>query len=147
MSLTRYEPWNFVSQLQDEVNRVFSNVANADSSAATAAWVPPVDINELKDRFELFVDLPGVDTDKVEITLEEGVLTIAGERVDTTSRRDNDEVVRTRMERGNGRFYRRFILPDTADANGVTAAGRNGVLEISIPKQAKALPKRIKVAA
>jgi HSP20 family protein len=146
MSFTRYEPWNLASQLQDEINRVFSNVANADSSAATAAWVPAVDINELNDRFELFVDLPGVDTDKVEITLEDGVLTLSGERADR-QRKDGEEVLRTRAERGHGRFYRRFVLPDTADANGVTATGRNGVLEIAIPKQAKALPKRIKVAA
>jgi HSP20 family protein len=146
MSFTRYEPWNLASQLQDEINRVFSNVANADSSAATAAWVPAVDINELSDRFELFVDLPGVDTDKVEITLEDGVLTLSGERADR-QRKDGEEVLRTRAERGHGRFYRRFVLPDTADANGVTATGRNGVLEIAIPKQAKALPKRIKVAA
>jgi HSP20 family protein len=146
MSFTRYEPWNLASQLQDEINRVFSNVANADSSAATAAWVPAVDINELSDRFELFVDLPGVDTDKVEITLEDGVLTLSGERADR-QRKDGEEVLRTRAERGHGPFYRRFVLPDTADANGVTATGRNGVLEIAIPKQAKALPKRIKVAA
>jgi HSP20 family protein len=146
MSFTRYEPWNLASQLQDEINRVFSNVANADSSAATAAWVPAVDINELNDRFELFVDLPGVDTDKVEITLEDGILTLSGERADR-QRKDGEEVLRTRAERGHGRFYRRFVLPDTADANGVTATGRNGVLEIAIPKQAKALPKRIKVAA
>jgi HSP20 family protein len=105
-----------------------------------------VDINELNDRFELFVDLPGVDTDKVEITLENGVLTLSGERADR-QRKDGKEVLRTRAERGHGRFYRRFVLPDTADANGVTATGRNGVLEIAIPKQAKALPKRIKVAA
>ena len=146
MSLTRYEPWSFVSQLQDEVNRVFSQVSNSDSSAATAAWVPAVDINELNDRFELFVDLPGVDPDKVEITLEDGVLTLAGERVEP-ARKADDTLVRTRSERGNGRFYRRFVLPDTVDANGVAAKGRNGVLEISIPKQAKAQPRRIKVAA
>ena len=146
MSLTRYEPWSFASQLQEEINRVFSNVANADSSGATAAWVPAVDINELNDRFELFVDLPGVDTDKVEITLENGVLTLSGERADR-NRKDGEELLRTRAERGHGRFYRRFVLPDTADANGVTATGRNGVLEIAIPKQARALPKRIKVAA
>ncbi len=146
MSLNQYEPWKFVSQLQDEVNRVFSQISNADSSAATAAWVPAVDISELNDRFELFVDLPGVDPDKVEITLEDDVLTLSGERTEV-ARREGEEILRTRSERGHGRFYRRFILPDTADANGVKATGRHGVLEISIPKQAKALPKRIRVAA
>jgi|SRR5688572_22446506 HSP20 family protein len=146
MNLMRYEPWNLVTQLQDEINRVFSNAATADSSAATAAWVPAVDINEYTDRFELYVDLPGVDPDKVEITLEEGVLTLSGDRIDDF-RKEGEEALRTRVERGHGRFYRRFILPDTADADGVKATGRSGVLAISIPKQAKALPRKIKVAA
>ncbi len=147
MSLIRYEPWSLVSQLQDEINRVFSSIASSDSSAATAAWVPAVDITEYPDRFELAVDLPGVDPDKVDLTLEDGVLTISGERTVDGHGKERDEAVRRRVERGYGRFYRRFILPDIADADGVKARGRNGVLEISIPKQAKSLPRRIKVAA
>jgi len=78
MALMRYEPWSLVSQLQDEINRVFSSMTNADSSAATAAWVPAVDIHEFGDRFELYVDLPGVDPESVDITLDDGVLTISG---------------------------------------------------------------------
>ena len=147
MSLIRYEPWSLVSQLQEEINRVFSNVVSSDSSAATAAWIPAVDITEYPDRFELAVDLPGVDPDKVDITLEDGVLTISGERSVNGTGKRGEEAVRVRCERSRGRFHRRFILPDTADAEGVKARGRNGVLEISIPKQAKALPRRIKVAA
>lgn len=145
MALMRYEPWSLVSQLQDEINRVFSSMTSADSSAATAAWVPAVDIHEFGDRFELYVDLPGVDPENVDITLDDGVLTISGNRGET--KKEGDEVVRSRRERGHGRFYRRFVLPDTVDADGVKAAGRNGVLEISIPKQAKALPRKIRIAA
>lgn len=144
MSLVRYEPWNVLAQLQDEINRVFSNAFSSDSSGATAAWVPPVDITEYPNRFDLTVDLPGVDPDKVEITLENGVLTISGERPEPSAS-NGDDVVRTRTERGYGRFYRRFVLPDTADAEGVRATGKNGVLSISIPKQARAMPRRIKV--
>jgi len=147
MSLMRYEPWNLVSQLQDEVNRVFNQLASLESSAATAGWVPAVDIHERPDRFELYVDLPGVDPDDVEITLEDGVLSISGERMGTRAEKEKDGIIRMRTERGHGRFYRRFVLPDTVDADGVKAKGRNGVLEISIPKQAKALPRRIKIAA
>lgn len=146
MSLVRYEPWNVLAQLQDEINRIFSNAFSSDSSGATAAWVPPVDITEYPNRFDLTVDLPGVDPDKVEITLENGVLTISGERPEPSAS-DADEVVRTRAERGYGRFYRRFVLPDTADADGVRATGKNGVLSISIPKQARAMPRRIKVTS
>ena len=145
MSLVNYEPWRGVSQLQNEVNRLFGSWSNSDSSGAVADWVPSVDINEFENSFQLHVDLPGVDPNEVEITLDGGVLTIAGER--KLSQADDEKTVSRRAERANGRFFRRFILPDTVDADNVQASNRHGVLEISIPKQAKALPRRIKVAA
>ena len=132
MSLIRFAPASFVSQLQDEINR----------------WVPPVDITEYADRFELAVDLPGVEPEKVEITLEDGVLSLSGERTAAPERAgEADAQVRTRTERGHGRFFRRFVLPETVDAERVKATGRHGVLAITIPKQAKAQPRRIQVAA
>ncbi|MBT8080740.1 MAG: Hsp20/alpha crystallin family protein [Gammaproteobacteria bacterium] len=146
MSLRSYEPYLGVRQLQDDINQLFSSWSNHDSSGATADWVPTVDINEFENQFQLYVDIPGVNPDEVEITLESGVLTIAGERYQQAEK-SGEQVVRRRTERGSGRFYRRFILPETVDADKVKATGRHGVLEISIPKQAKALPKRIKVAA
>jgi HSP20 family protein len=155
MALMRYAPWSLVPQLHDEINRVFNSFGGqnnfggqgSETTGATANWVPAVDINELGDRFELCVDLPGVDPDKVEVNLENSVLTISGERTSLAKGKEGDEVMQSRLERGHGRFYRRFILPDTVDAERVKATGKNGVLEITIPKQAKALPRRIKVAA
>jgi len=145
MALVRYEPASLVSQLQDEINRVFTALSSAEgSSGATSTWIPPVDITEYADRFELAVDLPGVDPDKVEITLDNGVLSISGER-EADGRAATGEETRMRTERGRGKFYRQFVLPDTVDAERVQASGRNGVLAITIPKQAKALPRRIKV--
>ena len=146
MSLVNYEPWFGVRQLQDDINRLFSGFTTNDSSAVTADWVPNVDINEFEDRFQLYVDVPGVDPKDVEITLEAGVLTISGERFMQAAKAE-ENVIRRRAERGSGRFYRRFILPETVDADKVKASDRHGVLEISIPKQAKALPRKIKVAA
>jgi HSP20 family protein len=135
-----------VGQLQEEINRLFGSWSNNESSSATADWVPSVDINEYEQSFQLFVDVPGVDPKDVEITLDNGVLTIAGDR--TVSKADGEEKrVQRRTERARGRFHRRFILPDTVDADNVKASNQHGVLEISIPKQAKALPRRIKVAA
>jgi HSP20 family protein len=144
MALIRQEPWSLMARLHDEINRTFSDWAHEDTSSATADWVPPADVEEYADRFELFVDLPGVAADDVDITLESGVLTLSGER---TAVRARDPALNARRERGTGRFYRRFILPDTVDGERVKAHERNGVLEITIPKQAKALPRRIKVAA
>ena len=147
MATMRYQPWTVVSQLQDEINRVFGNLNDAESSSATAEWMPAVDVREFADRFELLIDLPGVDPQAVEITLDNGVLTLSGERREErqTSTESENALQQERRERRQGRFYRRFILPDTADAENVNATGRNGVLEISIRKHAKAQPRRISV--
>ncbi|HEX4153124.1 MAG TPA: Hsp20/alpha crystallin family protein [Steroidobacteraceae bacterium] len=149
MATLRYEPWAVVSQLQNEINRVFGNLNDSESSSATAEWHPAVDVSEYEDRFELLVDLPGVDPQAVEITLDNGVLTLAGERHDEKRAADasSNGAQQQRRERHQGRFHRRFILPDTADAEKVQATGRNGVLEISIAKHAKAKPRRIPVSA
>ena len=146
MSLVNYEPWMGVRQLQDDINRLFSSWSTSDSSSVTADWVPNVDVNEFEDKFQLYVDVPGVDPKDVEITLENGVLTITGERFIQAEKAD-EKVIRRRSERGTGRFHRRFILPESVDAEKVKATDRHGVLEIVIPKQAKAQPRRIKVAA
>lgn len=145
MQMVRYNPWG-VGQLQSEINRLFTSLDDSESSAVTAGWVPTVDIQEFDNGFQLFVDLPGVDPSAVDITLDNGVLTISGERK-FSARSDEAEIINHRSERTQGVFHRRFILPDTVDAEGVKATGQNGVLEISIPKQAKAQPRRIKVAA
>ena len=81
-SLVRQDPWSLVPRLQDEINRLFGNVNQNESSSATATWVPAVDVHEYGDRFELYVDIPGVDPEKVELTLENGVLTLSGQRAD-----------------------------------------------------------------
>lgn len=150
MALFRYEPLRLVSQLQDDVDRVFTALsAPQDEDGPEPEWRPPVDIAEYADRFELAVDLPGVDPDQVDVTLEEGVLTLSGKR-DALMQGDAAQpaaAVRTLVERGHGRFHRRFVLPELVDAERVQASGRNGVLSITIPKQAKALPRKIKIAA
>jgi HSP20 family protein len=145
MALVRYEPWTVVSQLQNEINRVFGNLQDGESSSATAEWMPAVDIREYVDRFELLVDIPGVDPKQVEITLDNGVLTLSGERRDEQSvQKDGQaEMQQQRSERRLGRFHRRFILPDTVDAERVTATGSNGVLAITIAKHPKAQARRI----
>lgn len=143
---TRNEPWSVLSELQRHLNQYFDGEGAATangSSAATADWVPPADVEEYEDRFVLKIDIPGVDPSTVDITLEQGVLSVAGMRAKD---RGESDVQRERSERAVGRFHRRFALPETADSNAVQAAGKNGVLQILIPKQPKAQPKRIKVA-
>ncbi len=147
MNLIRYEPWNLVSQLHNEMNRLFDrNLGTLDGDASLAAtdWVPAVDIKEEPERFIIHADIPGVDPKEIEVTMEDGTLTIRGERK-SESREERDGF--RRVERVSGQFFRRFTLPDTADSEGISARGNHGVLEVSIPKQAKVQPRRITVKA
>lgn len=146
MAVTRYEPWEVLNQLQGQISRIFENQLDngTTSSAATADWVPPADIEEYADRFVLKLDVPGVNLSSVDITLDQGVLSIGGQREKQVVAKD---VERSRVERPHGRFHRRFTLPDTVDATSVRASGHNGVLEVVIPKQPKAQPRRIEVVS
>jgi HSP20 family protein len=146
-TVMRQDPWSVVPRLQEEINRLFGNTRENDSSSAMANWAPPVDIHEYADRFELYVDLPGIEPATVELTLEGGILTLSGDRTDRVAGRNGEQAESRRLERGFGRFHRRFVLPDTADGEKVNAAGRNGVLTVTIPKQAKAMPRRIQIDA
>lgn len=138
------QPWQIRQELLNEFNHFFGRQgANDASSAATADWTPPVDIEEYADRFVLHADLPGVDPASIELTLEKGVLMLSGARVGLTPA---EGVEQRRVERASGRFHRRFALPDTVDSESVTAQGRNGVLEIVIPKRQQAQPRRIAVS-
>jgi HSP20 family protein len=144
MTVTRYEPWELLNNLHGQINRIFdSQLANGSaSSAATADWVPPADIEEYSDRFVLKLDVPGVNTSAIDITLENGVMAITGVREQDAG---DEGCERARRERAYGRFHRRFTLPETVDSESVRATGRNGVLELVIPKQPKAQPRRIEV--
>jgi HSP20 family protein len=142
----RQDPWGVMPRLQEEINRLFGNARENDSSSATANWIPLVDIHEYADRFELYVDLPGVDPSTVDLTLDNGVLTLSGQRLQP-SRKDSEEAQGRRVERGHGQFHRRFVLPDTVDGERVNATGSHGVLTVTIPKQAKAMPRRIQIGS
>ena len=136
------------SQLQDEFKQLverFFNLGEStsdESSVVTSQWAPRVDIVEEPDRFAIFADLPGVDPQDVEVLMDKGILSIRGER---RSEMDTQNGRYSRIERRYGMFHRRFALPDSADAEGITANGRNGVLEISIPKRPETTPRRIQV--
>jgi HSP20 family protein len=140
----RQDQWGVMPRLQEEINRLFGNARENDSSSATAMWIPLVDIHEYTDRFELYVDLPGVDPTTVDLTLDGGVLTLSGQRPQAT-RKEHEEAQGRRIERGHGQFHRRFVLPDTVDGEKVNASGSHGVLTVTIPKQAKAMPRRIQI--
>jgi HSP20 family protein len=142
MTVVRYEPWALVNRLQKDIDRLFS--APQTTAADSGAWLPPVDIHEEAGQFVLHVDLPGVDPKAVEVTSEQGVLSIRGRREEL--RREARDGYR-RIERVSGEFQRRFGLPDSADTQNIKAKVVNGVLEIVVPKQAQVQPNRITVEA
>jgi len=113
-----------------------------ETAGSVANWVPPVDIREEENRFLLHADIPGVKPEDIEVTMENGVLTISGTRA---SEKSEDENGYRRVERITGRFFRRFTLPDTADAEGINAKSHDGVLEVIIPKHERVMPRRISV--
>lgn len=147
MALVSYDPFGTLSKLHHEVNRAFQNrIGEYDqddgSSVATSNWSPAVDIEEQTERFVITADIPGVDPEEIEITMDNGILSIKGRRNDERNVEQNGF---RRIERVSGQFYRRFSLPDSANPEGVTANGKNGVLEIVIPKGEKAKARRINV--
>lgn len=149
MSVLRYQSaWPTQARMHGDLKQIFDRFLNNgeqqdESSVVTSQWVPRVDIREEAERFVICADLPGVDPQQVEVLMDKGILSIKGERNGDVA--DNPERY-SRVERSYGTFHRRFALPDTADAEGITAKGHNGVLEISIPKRAESTPRRIQVA-
>ena len=146
MNVIRYEPWRLVARLQQDLDRLLGSSAAAtdDTSAVTTDWIPAVDIKEEANGFLLHADVPGVEPKDIDVTLENGILTIRGQRrVEAREGRDGYR----RVERACGQFFRRFSLPDTAAQDGVQAKYSNGVLEVRIAKQPQVQPRRIKVDA
>ncbi len=146
MSIIRYqplsEPWALHRELINSFNNAFERSTADTSSAATADWAPAVDIEEYADKFVLYADIPGVDPTSIEVTLEKSVLTLAGSREQTV---EQEGIERKRNERASGKFLRRFVLPDTADSDAVSASGKHGVLQVVIPKRQQAQPRKIAV--
>jgi HSP20 family protein len=134
-----------MTRLQGDIDRILENRMRGvdDTSAgAVADWTPAVDIREEDNRFVLEADIPGIEPEDIEITMEDGVLTLKGRR--EIRARDEANGYR-RIERVSGSFYRRFTLPDTADSEAIEARFNHGVLEVSIPKLPKVQPRRIDV--
>lgn len=144
MNLVRFDPWSLIDQMQRELGRSPLSAYPDRDAGNVSDWVPAVDIVEHKDHFIVRADLPGVDPEGIDVSMENGILSLAGER-DTADRSEIEGV--SRFERTSGRFLRRFTLPDTADAEHISARYTNGILEISIAKLPEVRARRITVEA
>ena len=142
MTLVSYEPWSLVNRLHRQLDQAFNNTS---ATAQSVSWIPRVDIYEETERFVVLADVPGVEAKDIDITAENGVLTIRGER--RSEKKESDKNGYERTERTSGSFLRRFTLPESANTESITAKQTNGVLEVSIPKHPQVQPRRISVAA
>lgn len=144
--LVRHDPWSLVNRLHGDLDRLLQTRTPAspdsDGHGTVTDWVPAVDIKEEAERFVIHADVPGVKANDIEITMEDGVLTLRGTR-DTEAREDDNGF--RRIERVRGQFFRRFTLPDTADAEAIEASFTDGVLAVVIPKLPQVQPRRITV--
>lgn len=145
MALVRWDAARELDTLQGEMNRLFSSFFDTPTTrngAATRRWVPAMDLVETDADFVLRADLPGVTEDEVSIEVERDVLTISGERrTEHEAKQDGYH----RIERSAGAFARSLTLPEGVDAEGVTAALADGVLEVHVPKPAQARPRRVQI--
>ena len=142
MNLMYYRPWSLMDRWPRE--QLFGAGSDGSEPAATdrAALTPAVDIQEGKDRFIVRADMPGVAVKDIEVSAEDGKLTIRGTR--STQERVNGDGFE-HVERVVGTFLRRFTLPESVQADAIKARYTDGVLEITIPKQPRVEPKRITV--
>ena len=145
MSITRYDPFRDLKSLQDEVNRLFSSNFSrsfGDEGIARGAWTPNVDIFENKDEIVLEAELPGMNREDFELTIENSVLTLRGERrFEKKDEADNYH----RVERAYGAFTRSFTLPQTVSAENAGAEYKNGVLRVTLRKREEVKARRIEV--
>jgi len=148
MNVVRWNPLQELEDMSDRLNRLFSRQdeggSNGRETMMVAEWVPSVDISETNEAFHLAVELPEVRREDVKVSLEDGVLTIQGERKQHLAEKDHKL---HRTERSYGRFVRSFSLATVVDETKVTAEFKDGVLHIRLPKLEKAKPKTIEVKA
>ena len=146
MTIVRYDPFRDLRTLQEEVNRLFStNLTRAfgDEGIGRGAWAPSVDIYENKDHIVLEAELPGMKQEDFDLSIENNVITLRGERkFEKTDETDNYH----RVERSYGAFTRSFTLPQTVSAEGATAEYNNGVLRVTLPKREETKARRIQVS-
>lgn len=146
MNIVRWDPFRELEDMSDRLNRMFARPAvgqtNGKETLTVADWAPSVDISESETEYLIKAELPEVKKEDVKVSLEDGVLTLQGER-----RQEKEEKNKKyhRVERSYGSFVRSFVLPDQVDETKVQAAFKDGMLNLHIPKSEKAKPKAIDV--
>lgn len=144
MELIRWDPYRDARTFQDRFNRAFGLTrSDREEELNLGAWIPPVDISEDKEKIVLTAELPGFKEDQLDIQMENGVLTIRGER-----KMEDEKTGKNyhRVERSYGQFVRSFTLPNNVNRDSIQARFENGLLHIELPKSEEAKPRQIRIA-
>jgi HSP20 family protein len=147
MRLVRWDPFQNLVAMSNQFspfNRNFNTPDSPRTEEPVEAWAPPVDIFERNDELVIRAEIPGVKREDMDVQIENGVLTLRGERKHETEVKEENAY---RMESVYGTFRRSFTLPTTVDAAKVTATYKDGVLEVIVPKLETEKPKEIEIKA
>jgi HSP20 family protein len=144
MQLIPWDPFQQLVAMSNRLNRTANDPYTQRTEDSFGTWAPPVDIFEKHDHLIIRAEIPGVQKEDVDVRIENGVLTLQGERKQEAEVTEGNAY---RMERIYGTFTRTFSLPTTVDAAKVTATYKDGVLEVTIPKVETAKPKKIEIKA
>jgi len=142
MKLVRWDPLQEFVALSNRLNRTINDPFTQRTEDSFGAWAPPVDILERQDHLVIRAEVPGIRKEDMEVWIENGVLTLHGERKEEKDVKDQSAHL---MERVYGSFTRSFSLPTTVDATKVTATYKDGVLEVMVPKVETAKPKSVEI--
>lgn len=142
MNLMRWDPYREVAGLQDRFNRAYGRTEREDE-VGLAAWAPPVDIAEEKDKIVITAELPGFKENEIEIQTENGMLTLRGER---KFEKESEGKNFHRVERSYGQFVRTFSLPNNVDREKIQAKFADGLLRVELPKREDAKPRTIAIS-
>jgi HSP20 family protein len=144
MSITRWDPFQNLATLQDQVNRLFEApfTGRRSESSNLTAWAPAVDIYETENELVVKADLPDISEKDLDVRVENNMLTIRGERKFEQKVKEDNYL---RIERTYGSFSRSFSLPSTVNTEAIKAQYKNGVLTVELPKRAESKPRQVKV--
>lgn len=143
-TLVRWNPARELGSLQSEVDRIFDGFLGANGGLGGRRWTPAMDLSETDEELVLRADLPGLSEEDVTVEVEDGVLTVSGERSVSNEERSGGY---HRVERRHGSFSRSLTLPSGVEADQVSAAINRGVLEVRIPKPEGRKPHRVAIGA
>ena len=143
--IIRWDPFREMAGLQERMSRLFEEASGrrrASDDFITGSWIPSVDVRETNDSLEISVEVPGIEPKDVEVSVENGILTLKGSR---SFEKAAEGETYHRVERSYGAFERSFTLPTNIDSERVSAVYRHGVLNLTLPKREEAKPRSISI--